>query len=273
MKEFQEEILAIDRVTRVTAGGRQLRFRVSLVIGDKKGRVGLGIGKAGEVQGAIEKALRDARKNLIKFPIKNGTIAHSVTVKYKSSMIFLHPAHPGTGIIAGGAARKVFAVSGVRDVIAKQHGSSNNISNARVTLKAVQALKPMDMIKDFSSSEDEKAAPKKEEKKSAPAKKTSTKKAAPKKSAPKKTEAKQVDDLTKVEGIGPKVTEIFKENGIQTFADLAKKTPEELKEILTPHGGRYAGMTTDTWPKQAVLAAEGKWDELKKWQDELNGGK
>ncbi len=149
MKEFQEEILAIDRVTRVTAGGRQLRFRVSLVIGDKKGRVGLGIGKAGEVQGAIEKALRDARKNLIQFPIKNGTIAHSVTVKYKSSTIFLHPAHAGTGIIAGGSARKLFSVSGVRDIIAKQHGSSNNISNARVALKAVSLLKPNHLIKDF----------------------------------------------------------------------------------------------------------------------------
>ena len=150
VKEFQEEILAIDRVTRVTAGGRQLRFRVSIVIGDGKGRVGLGIGKAGEVQGAIEKALRDARKNLITFPIVDGTIAHDVTANFKSSAIFIHPAHPGTGIIAGGSARKVFAVAGLKDVIAKQHGAPNTITNTRVTLKALQSLKPSSLTRSFS---------------------------------------------------------------------------------------------------------------------------
>lgn len=150
VKEFQEEILAIDRVTRVTAGGRQLRFRVSMVIGDGKGCVGLGIGKAGEVQGAIEKALRDARKNLITFPIVDGTIAHDVTANFKSSAIFIHPAHPGTGIIAGGSARKVFAVAGLKDVIAKQHGAPNTITNTRVTLKALQSLKPSSLTRSFS---------------------------------------------------------------------------------------------------------------------------
>ena len=150
VKEFQEEILAIDRVTRVTAGGRQLRFRVSMVIGDGKGRVGLGIGQAGEVQGAIEKALRDARKNLITFPIVDGTIAHDVTANFKSSAIFIHPAHPGTGIIAGGSARKVFAVAGLKDVIAKQHGAPNTITNTRVTLKALQSLKPSSLTRSFS---------------------------------------------------------------------------------------------------------------------------
>lgn len=149
VKEFKEEILAIDRVTRVTAGGRQLRFRVSLVIGDGKGRVGLGIGKAGEVQGAIEKALRDARKNLISFEIVDGTIAHDVSVNFKSSAIFIHPAHQGTGIIAGGSARKVFAVAGIKDVIAKQHGAPNTITNTRVTLKALQALKPQSITRSF----------------------------------------------------------------------------------------------------------------------------
>ena len=150
VKEFQEEILAIDRVTRVTAGGRQLRFRVSLVIGDGKGRVGLGIGKAGEVQGAIEKALRDARKNLINVPMVDGTIAHDLTANFKASTIFIHPAHPGTGIIAGGAARKVFAVAGIKDIIAKQHGGPNTITNTRVTLKALQSLKPTKLTKNFS---------------------------------------------------------------------------------------------------------------------------
>ncbi len=149
-KEFREEMLSIDRVTRVTAGGRQIRFRASVVIGDGKGRVGLGTGKAGEVQVAIEKAIRDAKKNLITFPIVNGTIPHDVAVNYKSSALFIHPAHPGTGIIAGGSVRKIFAVSGVKDVIAKQHGSPNRITNARVAIKALASIKPMNLLTSFS---------------------------------------------------------------------------------------------------------------------------
>ncbi len=149
-KEFREELLAIDRVTRVTAGGRQIRFRASIVIGDGKGRVGLGTGKAGEVQMAIEKAIRDAKKNLITFPIVNGTIPHDVSANYKASSLFLHPAHAGTGIIAGGSVRKIFAVSGIKDVIAKQHGAPNKITNARVTMKALASLKPVSLITAFS---------------------------------------------------------------------------------------------------------------------------
>ena len=149
-KEFKEEMLEIARVTRVTAGGRQLRFRASIVIGDGKGRVGLGIGKSGEVQGAIEKAIRDAKKNLVTFNIVNDTIAHDVSVNFKSSTLFLHPAHPGTGIIAGGAVRKICSVSGLKDVIAKQHGSSNPITNARVAMKAFAALKPVSQIRTFT---------------------------------------------------------------------------------------------------------------------------
>jgi small subunit ribosomal protein S5 len=149
-KEFKEEMLSIDRVTRVTAGGRQIRFRASIVIGDGKGRIGLGTGKAGEVQVAIEKAIRDAKKHLITFPIVNGTIPHDVSVKYKASGLYIHPAHPGTGIIAGGAVRKIFAVSGIKDVIAKQHGAPNDITNARVTLKALASLKPITLNNAFT---------------------------------------------------------------------------------------------------------------------------
>lgn len=149
-KEFKEEMLEIARVTRVTAGGRQLRFRASIVIGDGKGRVGLGIGKSGEVQGAIEKAIRDAKKNLVTFNIVNGTIAHDVSVNFKASSLFLHPAHPGTGIIAGGAVRKICSVSGLKDVIAKQHGGSNPITNARVAMRAFASLKPVSQIKSFA---------------------------------------------------------------------------------------------------------------------------
>lgn len=150
-KEFKEEMLSIDRVTRVTAGGRQIRFRASIVIGDGKGRIGLGTGKAGEVQVAIEKAIRDAKKHLITFPIVNGTIPHDVAAEFKASGLYIHPAHPGTGIIAGGAVRKIFAVSGIKDVIAKQHGAPNDITNARVTIKALSLLKPVALNNSFAT--------------------------------------------------------------------------------------------------------------------------
>ena len=180
-KEFKEEMLSIDRVTRVTAGGRQIRFRASIVIGDGKGRIGLGTGKAGEVQVAIEKAIRDAKKHLITFPIVNGTIPHDVATKYKASGLYIHPAHPGTGIIAWGAVRKIFAVSGIKDIIAKQHGAPNGITNARVTLKALSLLKPLSLNNSFASKKisevkieakkEEKAVEKKEPTPKAPAKK------------------------------------------------------------------------------------------------------
>lgn len=140
-KEFQEELLGVDRVTRVTAGGRQLRFRASVVIGDGKGTVGFGMGKAGEVVVAIEKAVRDAKKNLLSFSIIDGTIAHDLTANYKAANIFIHPASKGTGLIAGGSARKVFAVAGIKDILAKQRGTNNPITNARVTMKALASLK------------------------------------------------------------------------------------------------------------------------------------
>lgn len=178
-KEFQEEMLSVDRVTRVTAGWRQIRFRASVVVGDGKGRIGLGTGKAWEVQSAIEKAIRDAKKNLITFPIVNGTIPHDVAVNFKASALYIHPAHPGTGIIAWGAVRKIFAVSGIKDIIAKQHGAPNMITNARVALKALRALKPSSMNIDFSSKKSSADAPQVTEE-------VSEKKAVAKKAAPKK---------------------------------------------------------------------------------------
>jgi small subunit ribosomal protein S5 len=182
-KEFKEEMLSVDRVTRVTAGGRQIRFRASVVIGDGKGRIGLGTGKSGEVQGAIEKAIRDAKKNLITFPIVGGTIPHDVQVTFKSSGLYIHPAHPGTGIIAGGAVRKIFAVSGIKDVIAKQHGAPNKITNARVTLKALASLKPAHLMTSFGKKNTETPAPKEEK---APKAKPETKKTPVKKAPAKK---------------------------------------------------------------------------------------
>jgi len=140
-KEFKEELLAIDRVTRVTAGGRQLRFRAVMVLWDGKGRVSLGTGKSWEVVDAIAKAVADAKKNMTTVTIKDGTVPYNVEAKYKAAKIMVHPASKGTGIIAGGAARKVLMVAGYSDILAKRYGSSNLINNAKATIKALTSFK------------------------------------------------------------------------------------------------------------------------------------
>ena len=140
-KEFKEELLAIDRVTRVTAGGRQLRFRAVMVIGDGKGRVGLWTGKSWEVVDAIAKAIADGKKNMITVDISEWTVPYELQAKFKAATIMLHPASKGTGIIAWGSARKVLAVAGYKDILAKRYGSSNLLNNAKATLKALQSFK------------------------------------------------------------------------------------------------------------------------------------
>lgn len=142
-KEFQEEVLQIDRVTRVVKGGRRLRFRATVVIGDLRSRVGLGIGKSNEVVGAIRKGISKAKKNLFRFPIYNGTIPHEIKMKYKSSKIILLPASMGTGLIAGGSARKILELAGVKNIISKAMGSSNRINNAKATIKALKNLRKL----------------------------------------------------------------------------------------------------------------------------------
>lgn len=135
--EWEEEVLAIDRVTRVVAGGRRLRFRASVVIGNKNGKVGLGVGKANEVVIAIDKAIRQAKKNLILVKTIKDTIPHSISHKYKSAKLLLMPASEGTGIIAGGAIRKVIELAGIKNILSKSLGSSNKIALARATLEAL----------------------------------------------------------------------------------------------------------------------------------------
>ena len=140
-KEFKEELLAIDRVTRVTAGGRQLRFRAVMVIWDGKGRVWLGTWKSWEVVDAIAKAIANAKKHLITVKMDNGTVPYEITAKFKAAKIMVHPASKGTGIIAGGSARKVLAVAGYSDILAKRYGSSNLLNNAKATMKALTSFK------------------------------------------------------------------------------------------------------------------------------------
>ena len=140
--EFDQKIVSIRRVTRVMAGGRRFSFSVSMVIGDKKGKVGVGIGKAGDTQLAIEKAVRDAKKNMLQVPMDaEGRIPHDVHVKYASSEVMIMPAR-GRGLVAGSSVRTVLELAGVKDVTAKLFSrSKNKLNNARAAVEALKELK------------------------------------------------------------------------------------------------------------------------------------
>lgn len=140
-KEFEEEVIQIDRVTRVVKGGRRLRFRATVVIGDKKGRVAYGIGKSTEIQLAIQKAVSKAKTRLIEVPIYKGTIPHTIKVKFKAAHVLLKPASEGTGIIAGGAVRKMLDLAGVKNVLSKSLGSNNKLNTTKATFKALEKLR------------------------------------------------------------------------------------------------------------------------------------
>ena len=139
--EYDQKIISIRRVTRVMAGGRRFSFSVAMVIGDKRGKVGVGIGKAGDTQAAIEKAVRDAKKHMIVVPMnKEGHLPHDVHTKYASSEVMMMPA-PGRGLVAGSSVRTVLEHAGVKDVTAKIFSrSKNKLNNARAAVEALKLL-------------------------------------------------------------------------------------------------------------------------------------
>jgi small subunit ribosomal protein S5 len=141
--EFSETTLSLDRVTRVVKGGRRMRFRAVVVIGNRKGKVGLGTGKANEVQAAVGKATKAARRNMILVPLLKGTIPHEVEVKFKAAKLRIMPATEGTGIIAGGALRVVLDHAGVKNVLSKRFGTGNKLVNAQAIMRALALLKPL----------------------------------------------------------------------------------------------------------------------------------
>ncbi|MCX6088474.1 MAG: 30S ribosomal protein S5 [Caldiserica bacterium] len=144
-KEFEEEILQINRVTKVVKGGKILRFRVVVVIGDKKGRVGIGVGKAREIPSAITKGFADAKRKLIQVPLKNNTIPSRISAKIDTAHVFLAPAVPGTGLVAGRVIRAIAEKAGIQDILSKSIGTSNPLNVANATLKAFKDLQ--DIIK------------------------------------------------------------------------------------------------------------------------------
>lgn len=139
--EFEQKLLDLARVTRVVKGGRRFRFRATLVIGDKKGKVGVGVSKGSDVSDAIEKAYNDAKKNMINVKMNGKTISHDVFMKLGSAKIILKPAQEGRGIIAGGAVRSVVDLAGIHDIVSKSMGTSNKLNVARATIEALKSLK------------------------------------------------------------------------------------------------------------------------------------
>lgn len=144
--ELLEKLVAINRVAKVVKGGRQFGFTALTVVGDGKGRVGMGRGKAREVPSAIQKAMESARKNMISVPLKEGTLQYAVTARHGAAKVYMQPASEGTGIIAGGPMRAVFEVLGVRDVLAKCIGSPNPINVIRATVKGLSGMRSPEQI-------------------------------------------------------------------------------------------------------------------------------
>jgi len=134
--EFDSTILDLARVTRVTKGGKHLRFRACIGLGDKKGRLGIGVAKGNDVSAAVEKAKTQAKKNLIMVPILDGTIPHTIDVKFKAAKIFMKPAASGVGVKAGGVVRILCNLAGITDISAKILGSKSKINNAKAVMKA-----------------------------------------------------------------------------------------------------------------------------------------
>ena len=145
-EDLQEKLVAVNRVAKVVKGGRQFGFAALTVVGDGNGRVGFGRGKSREVPVAIQKAMEDARRNMVSIPLNEGTLHYAVTARHGAARVHMEPASEGTGIIAGGAMRAVFEVVGIHNVLAKSIGSTNPINVVRATIKGLQQISAPEKI-------------------------------------------------------------------------------------------------------------------------------
>ena len=140
-KEFEERVIQVSRVSKKTKGGNRIGFSVLMVVGDKKSRVGVGLGKAPDVLSAIKKGVRRAKKHLVTVPLKGTTIPHDIRVKFGAAEVLLKPAPAGSGVIAGGAVRSVVEAAGIKDISSKVLGTRNQATNVYCTMKALKLLK------------------------------------------------------------------------------------------------------------------------------------
>jgi small subunit ribosomal protein S5 len=141
-KQFEEVVIAIDRVARVVKGGRRFRFKALVVVGDRKNKVGVGVSKGADVQTAVAKATDVAKKNMITSPVAKDTIPHDAEVKVAGAHVLIMPAAPGTGIIAGGVVRSVIGVTGIKNLLSKSLGSTNKVNIAYATIDALRSMVP-----------------------------------------------------------------------------------------------------------------------------------
>ena len=144
--DFDKKLVEVRRVAKVVKGGRTLRFSALVVVGNKNGLVGVGIGKANEVPEAVEKATAAAKKNLISVPIVGTTIPHNVIGRFGASNVYMFPAPQGTGVIAGGSARAVVELAGIKDIVTKAHGSNNKINGVKATLEGLKLLRTREEV-------------------------------------------------------------------------------------------------------------------------------
>ncbi|HDM70456.1 MAG: 30S ribosomal protein S5 [Thermotoga sp.] len=154
--EFEERVVEIRRVTKVVKGGKNLHFRALVVVGNRNGKVGIGVGNAREVPEAIRKAIMDARRNMIDVPIINGTIPHDLVARHDATKIIMKPASPGTGIIASGSVRAVVELAGIQNILTKNLGSTNPVNVLRAVYNGLKSLKsPADIanLRDISVKE------------------------------------------------------------------------------------------------------------------------
>lgn len=147
-KEFEEVVVSINRVSKKTKGGNQMRFSVLVVVGDKKGKVGVGLAKAGDVRSAVKKATEAAKRRMINVPLRGTSIPYSVSEKFSAARILLKPAPAGSGIIAGGAIRVVLEAAGIKDAVGKILGTKNKTSNIYATLNALESISKITERKD-----------------------------------------------------------------------------------------------------------------------------